>query len=83
MRDVVIVDGVRSAIGKFGGGLSGVRPDDLFAEVYKGLIERTGVDPAIINDVFNNREIRSLNFSVASVSLRRHLRPPLLCFRIF
>ena len=52
MRDVVIVDGVRSAIGKFGGGLSGVRPDDLLAEVYKGLIERTGIDPAIIDDVY-------------------------------
>ena len=52
MRDVVIVDGVRSAIGKFGGGLSSVRPDDLLAEVYKGLIARTGIDPAIINDVY-------------------------------
>jgi len=52
MRDVVIVDGERSAIGKFGGGLSGVRPDDLLAEVYKGLIERTGIDPAIIDDVY-------------------------------
>lgn len=52
MRDVVIVDGVRSAIGKFGGGLSGVRPDDLLAEVYKGLIGRTGLDPALIDDVF-------------------------------
>ncbi len=52
MREVVIVDGVRSAIGKFGGGLSGVRPDDLLAEVYKGLIERTGIDPALIDDVF-------------------------------
>ena len=43
MREVVIVDGVRSPIGKFGGGLSKVRPDDLLAEVYKGLIERTHV----------------------------------------
>jgi acetyl-CoA acetyltransferase family protein len=52
MREVVIVDGVRSAIGKFGGGLSGVRPDDLLAEVYKGLVHRTGIDPALIDDVF-------------------------------
>jgi len=52
MREVVIVDGVRSAIGKFGGGLAKVRPDDLLAEVYKGLMERTGVDPAIIDDVY-------------------------------
>ena len=52
MKEVVIVDGVRSPIGKFGGGLSKVRPDDLLAEVYKGLIERTGIDPAILEDVY-------------------------------
>jgi len=52
MRDVVIIDGVRSAIGKYGGGLSSVRPDDLLADVYKGLIERTGVDPALLDDVY-------------------------------
>jgi len=52
MRDVVIVDGVRSAIGKYGGGLSKVRPDDLLAEVLKGLVERTGLDPALIEDVY-------------------------------
>jgi acetyl-CoA acetyltransferase family protein len=52
MKEVVIVDGVRSPIGKFGGGLSGVRPDDLLAEVYKGLIDRTGIDPALIEDVY-------------------------------
>ncbi|MSO93262.1 MAG: thiolase family protein [Rhodospirillales bacterium] len=52
MEDVVIVDGVRSPIGKFGGGLSGVRPDDLLAEVYKGLIKRTGIDPALLDDVY-------------------------------
>ena len=52
MEDVVIVDGVRSPIGKFGGGLAGVRPDDLLAEVYKGLIRRTGIDPALLDDVY-------------------------------
>ena len=52
MREVVIVDGVRSPIGKFGGGLSKVRPDDLLAEVYKGLMDRTGVDPALLDDVY-------------------------------
>ena len=52
MREVVIIDGVRSAIGKFGGGLSKVRPDDLLADVYKGLIDRTGIDPAILDDVY-------------------------------
>ena len=44
MREVVIVDGVRSPIGKYGGALCTVRPDDLLAEVYKGLMKRTGVE---------------------------------------
>jgi acetyl-CoA acetyltransferase family protein len=52
MKDVVIVDGVRSPIGKFGGGLSSVRPDDLLADVYRGLIERTGLTPKLIDEVF-------------------------------
>ncbi len=52
MKEVVIIDGVRSPIGKFGGGLSSVRPDDLLADVYKGLMERTGVDPALLEDVY-------------------------------
>jgi acetyl-CoA acetyltransferase family protein len=52
MREVVIVDGVRTPIGKFGGGLSGVRPDDLLAVALKGLMDRTGVDPALLEDVY-------------------------------
>ena len=52
MSDVVIIDGVRSPIGKFGGGLSSVRPDDLLAHVLKALMERTGVDAALIDDVY-------------------------------
>jgi len=52
MREVVIIDGVRSAIGKYGGGLSKIRPDDLLADVYKGLVDRTGIDPALLDDVY-------------------------------
>ncbi|MDH3232818.1 MAG: acetyl-CoA C-acyltransferase [Alphaproteobacteria bacterium] len=52
MSDVVIIDGVRSPIGRFGGGLSGVRPDDLLAHSYAALAERTGVDPALLDDVY-------------------------------
>jgi 3-oxoadipyl-CoA thiolase len=52
MREVVIVDGVRTPIGSYGGGLSTVRPDDLLAETYKALIERTGLDPALLDDVY-------------------------------
>ena len=52
MKEVVIIDGVRSPIGKHNGALSSVRPDDLLAEVLKGLVERVGIDPALIEDVY-------------------------------
>ena len=52
MKEVVIVDGVRTPIGAYGGGLSGVRPDDLLALTYKALVRRTGIDPAIVDDVY-------------------------------
>jgi len=52
MREVVIIDAVRSPIGQAGGALSSVRPDDLLADVLKGLIKRTGIDPALIEDVY-------------------------------
>jgi acetyl-CoA acetyltransferase family protein len=52
MREAVIIDGVRTPIGKFGGRLSSVRPDDLLACTYRALIERTGFDPALLADVY-------------------------------
>ncbi|MDP9019069.1 MAG: acetyl-CoA C-acyltransferase [Candidatus Eremiobacteraeota bacterium] len=52
VREVVIVDAVRTPIGRYGGVLSGVRPDDLAAIVLRALVERTGVDPEQIEDVF-------------------------------
>ncbi|MBV9277921.1 MAG: acetyl-CoA C-acyltransferase [Candidatus Eremiobacteraeota bacterium] len=52
MREVVIVDAVRTPIGRYGGALAQVRPDDLAATVVKALIERTGADPASVEDVF-------------------------------
>ncbi len=52
MPEVVIIEGVRSPIGKFGGGLSTVRPDDLLAHVLAALMEKTGVDPALLEDVY-------------------------------
>ena len=52
MKEVVIIDAVRSPIGRAGGALSSVRPDDLLADVLKGLIKRTGIDPALIEDVY-------------------------------
>jgi 3-oxoadipyl-CoA thiolase len=52
MREVVIIDAVRTPIGKYGGGLAGVRPDDLLAHTLKALVERAGLDPALIDDVY-------------------------------
>ncbi|MFF9148591.1 thiolase family protein [Streptomyces sp. NPDC014861] len=53
IRDVYIVDAVRTPIGKFGGGLASVRPDDLAAHVVKTLVDRTpDLDPALIDDVY-------------------------------
>ena len=51
MRDVVIVDAVRTPIGRYGGALRDVRPDDLAALVISALVRRTGIDPARIEDV--------------------------------
>jgi 3-oxoadipyl-CoA thiolase len=50
-RTPVVVDGLRTPFGRYGGALSGVRPDDLAAHVVRAVIERTGVDPADIDDV--------------------------------
>jgi len=51
--DVVVIDAVRtpSGRGKAGGGLSGVHPIDLLAQTLTGLVERTGIDPGIVDDV--------------------------------
>ena len=53
MRDAVIVDAVRTPIGKGkpGGALHGVHPVELRAGVIRGVVERTGVDPHLIDDV--------------------------------
>jgi 3-oxoadipyl-CoA thiolase len=47
----VVVDGLRTAFGRYGGALGGVRPDDMAAHVIRALVERTGVDPEQIDDV--------------------------------
>ncbi|WP_280379273.1 thiolase family protein [Nocardia wallacei] len=51
MREVVIAGAVRTAVGKRNGGLSGVHPADLSAHVLTALAERTGLDPAVVDDV--------------------------------
>lgn len=51
MPDAVIIDAVRSPIGKRGGGLSDIHPVDLSADVLNALLTRTGVAPELIGDV--------------------------------
>ena len=51
MRDAVIVEAVRTPVGKRNGGLSESQPADLSAHVLKAVAERSGVDPAVIEDV--------------------------------
>ena len=52
MSDAVIIDAVRTPIGSLGGALAPVRPDDLAALVLKAILERTGIDPAIVEEVY-------------------------------
>ncbi|TFD62187.1 acetyl-CoA C-acyltransferase [Cryobacterium suzukii] len=51
MRDAVIVEAVRTPVGKRNGGLSGVHPVDLSASILTALATRSGVDPAEVDDV--------------------------------
>jgi acetyl-CoA acyltransferase len=51
VRDAVIVEAVRTPVGKRDGGLAGVHPVDLSAHVLTALVERAGVDPGLIDDV--------------------------------
>jgi len=51
MQDAVIVEAVRTPVGKRNGGLSGVHPVDLTAHVLEALAARSGIDPAVVDDV--------------------------------
>ena len=77
MRDVLVLSGVRTPIGKYGGGLAAVPPCDLAAQVVREAVSRSGADPADVGHaVFGNvihTEVRDMYLSrVAAVSeLRR------------
>ena len=51
MAEAVIVEAARSAVGKRNGGLCGVHPAELSAQVLGGLVERAGIDPEVVDDV--------------------------------
>jgi 3-oxoadipyl-CoA thiolase len=87
MARAVVLSGVRTPIGRYGGALSGIRPDDLAATAIAAAVERSGVDPASIDDVYfgaanqageDNRNVArmaallaGLPDSVAGVTLNR------------
>ena len=51
MRDVVIVDAVRTPVGRFNGMLKDVHPVDLGAHILKAIVKRAGIQPADVDDV--------------------------------
>ncbi|HEY0560640.1 MAG TPA: thiolase family protein [Frankiaceae bacterium] len=51
MREAVVVEAVRTPVGKRNGGLSGMHAADLSAVVLNELVARTGIDPAVVDDV--------------------------------
>jgi len=51
LREAWIVAALRTPFGRYGGALASVRPDDLAATVIRAVVERTGIDPAAIEDV--------------------------------
>ena len=77
MKDeAVVVEAVRTPIGKYGGILRSVRPDDLGALVLKAVLERSGVDPASIDDIYfgcanqageDNRNVARMSLLLAGI----------------
>ena len=78
LREAVIVDGVRTPIGRYGGALKDVRPDDLAAATIRALLDRTGIDPNSIEDVIfgdtnqageDNRNVARMALLLAGVPI--------------
>ena len=74
----VIIDAIRTPIGNLGGALASVRPDDLAAHVIRSLLERTQIDPHLIEEVYlgcanqageDNRDIARMAALLAGLPL--------------
>lgn len=50
-REAYVIDAIRTPVGKRGGSLSGQHPADLAAHVIRSVVERTGIDPEVVDDV--------------------------------
>ena len=51
LREAWIVEAARTPVGRYGGVLAAVRPDDLAAAAIRAVVDRSGIDPALIEDV--------------------------------
>jgi 3-oxoadipyl-CoA thiolase len=51
LREPWIIEAVRTPVGRYGGALASIRPDDLAAAALRALVDRSGIDPALIEDV--------------------------------
>lgn len=76
MSTIVICNPLRTPIGRFLGGLSSVRPDDLLAEIFSAVIKQSGIDPVNIDEVFagcanqageDNRNIARMSSLLAGI----------------
>jgi len=76
MTEAVIVDAIRTPIGNLGGALATIRPDDLGAMVIKAIVERNGLDPNLIEEVYlgcanqageDNRDIARMSSLLAGL----------------
>jgi 3-oxoadipyl-CoA thiolase len=52
VAEALIIDALRTPMGGYRGSLSGIRPDDLAAHVVSAVVERNGIDPALVDDVY-------------------------------
>lgn len=76
MQDAVIVGAVRTPVGRYGGALKDIRPDDLAALVIREIVSRTGIDPGIVDDVIfgctnqageDNRNVARMGLLIAGL----------------
>src|SRR5439155_22752055 len=51
VREAWIVEAVRTPVGRYGGALAAVRPDDLAALAIRAVVDRAGIDPGLVEDV--------------------------------
>ena len=81
MPEAFIIDALRTPMGGYRGGLSGIRPDDLAAHVIAAAVERTGLDPAKVDDVYmgaanqsgeDNRDVARMGALLAGLPVDVH-----------